>query len=164
MTTTFSPLDQALQFTEQMIQRKLLEQKHYSNQENAEYLVLLEWIAFIKADVRTYAIGAESQIQDLWNKIRQEDIVVDFVLSMTHELFWRLGLPQWISLKEMLVHSLTLWSERGVMDESLLTRLPTTDMKTLIDHNPWLIIIYLMGLLPDPSIRIYGERYGRNTS
>jgi len=100
---------------------------------------------------RVYALKTEQHISSIWEEIRYSSQLTDFVLNLTCQFKTIIGVDKFNNLIEILSKSYAkdaISPGSSVMDTDTNSRLPTSsDIKTNLESNSWLIIIYLIPFL-----------------
>lgn len=128
-----------------------------------------ELLVYLRRKVRFWAMASETQWQDLWDYIRDDEDLLDFVLNTTSTLRMRLetrpGLRDgsggdWGALISSIVLAYGEWTGSGdrparsvmthvVIDQETQLRLATTQkLRDYLTHNPWTLTLVVMSMLP----------------
>lgn len=118
---------------------------------------VIEFLLYIKLDMRLYMVSTSTHVEDVWSIVRKDEALVDFVMGLTSELTLMVeGMPDipngdWHRLTGAIANA---YSRRGTrentaMDVDTFDRLPDTkDLQGLIGTNPWLATIFLLEMAP----------------
>lgn len=157
------------------VQRRLRELTEVSNDRSEDpasepNLRTLRFIYTIKSDVRLHSLNNTTDIGDLWDMIRSDEILFDFVMGLTSELAMKLsldyiddslnGIEQ---LKQVLAKSYGICRSTmpnrsnaqvsaSSMDKDTRERLSEPGfLESAMDHDPWLMTIFMLQTLDIPQ-------------
>lgn len=132
---------------------------------------LIEFLLYLKMDMRLYVVSTQTHIEDIWSTIRDDEAILDFVMASTSELR--------LAFEEVIEHPSNNWSilinaianaygttgnRPGAMDEDTYQRLPERDsLHQGLRENPWLVTLYLLEHidLPIEAGEIMEKKTGR---
>lgn len=117
--------------------------------------LIMMFIIHIKHDVRLYMFSHLSFLQELWERIRSEEVFTDFLLSTTVELNAALSHQKFDMVVQELSHSFGCFSadnrttrlqeEFLAMDKDTYERLPSQgEFNNFLKNNPWLVTVILL--------------------
>lgn len=99
------------------------------------------------AEMRLYLHSSQEQVSLLWDKIREDEDVFDFVVKSTLELSMRCDM---IALTRTVSASYcSLRQVHSAVDDDVLNELPATDSyDKILKANPWLVFLILLETTP----------------
>ncbi len=152
--------------------RRLKEQQIADTaRENPVLPRLIEFLLYLKMDMRLYVVSTQTHIEDIWSTVRDDEVILDFVMASTSELR--------LAFEEVVEHPNNNWgtlvsaiaaaygkvsNQPGAMDEDTHQRLPDSDSLCQgLKENPWLVTLYLLEHidLPIETGEIMKEKKGR---
>lgn len=148
MTTTTNPLNlndlYRFDAIQALLLRTVLEKaQQFPVQECKDFLILMK-------STRWYAISSDSEFASIWDKIRNDQFVTDFVLDTTidFELQLRVNdLPTLEQLGEQVGQSIDQLKQsnpNNKVDLDFSQRKPQEGMAVVMKANPWLTVCYFM--------------------
>lgn len=109
-------------------------------------LTVIRFLLTMQNDYRFHMLINVVQVEDLWETIRKNEVITDFVMDLTHELVFGLGFAKHSTLSGDTATALTCCACDGsVIDADLFNRL--SSQLTLLDYfntNPWLLTLALL--------------------
>lgn len=158
MTTVLS-IEPIRELAHEILERKINEAKIKGILiQSKNYSSIQELILYLKYDVRFYVLSSDIQIGELWDYVRSDEAKLDFVMEYYTELVFRLKDVDYHYLETQLIKSYTQYTLKGEMDEDTYHRLPSRkELEQWIKANPWLIVLYLIALLPMSEGVINGD-------
>lgn len=118
-------------------------------------LQVVTFLFFIQNDIRLNQLATEPQLRDLWDHIREEEALVDYVHGCTQQLRFQLGKGEWDSLVVRLADAFTvhyeatiMLKEEDVIAEDLMERMVSNEnLSAYMVAYPWLVLILLIDFL-----------------
>lgn len=126
--------------------------RYQSMLDDAQKLKVVEFLFFIQNDIRLNQIASSTQVEEIWENIRDNEVITDFLLLVTQDLAFHLDESDWNLLNEKLARAYSIVFETSAVLENPIgdeTLERMTDKKNLLDHlevYPWLKSIMLMDL------------------
>jgi hypothetical protein len=112
---------------------------------------LSEALFTIRHGWRWYNLTNDAQVELQWAKIRDDELLLDYVLTGTcrfmamvheHDAAWK-------QLAQQVVISLSWVSADKFIDQAIKERAPKSEWSNAIwEQTPWLLFLYLNSLLP----------------
>lgn len=141
-TTNQELFNRARTLAETVISRRLKEIL-----DGDQLLKILRMLITIRRDKRFYTITDSTDLENIWNYVRADDIVLDFIMESFIE--WRLRYTQVDSDWSNLVSTISVAyggskeTRRG-MDSALVERLPSiNDVVTLLQGSQWIVFLFV---------------------
>lgn len=127
------------------------------------HLRILQFIYTVKNDIRLHSFNNVVDLQELWDMIRSDEQVFDFVMGLTSELALRLAgnvaedpLEDFGHLKNAIVKSYSLYhdqrrprgsqsSAESVIDKDTRERLTSSSfLQGAMEQDSWLTVIFML--------------------
>jgi hypothetical protein len=126
---------------------------------------VVEFLFFLQNDIRLNQLATPTQIEELWEHIREKEALVDFVHGGSQQMRFILGDEEWKSLIDRLADSFTIHYESSItlpedqtIGEDLLERMASKpNFTTYMTNYPWLVLVLLIDLL-DLDVVLAGQR------
>jgi hypothetical protein len=126
---------------------------------------VVEFLFFLQNDIRLNQLATETQIEELWEHIRDKEALVDFVHGGSQQMRFILGDEEWSALVARLADAFTVnyeasieLSEEQTIGEDLLERMVSKpNLTVFLTHYPWLVLVLLIDLL-DLDVVLAGQR------
>jgi hypothetical protein len=126
---------------------------------------VVEFLFFLQNDIRLNQLATATQIQELWEHIRDKEVLVDFIHGGAQQMRFILGSEAWTSLIEDLSDAFTVHYEASIelteeetIGEDLLERMASkANLKLFMTYYPWLVLVLLVDFL-DLNVVLAGLR------
>lgn len=123
--------------------------------DDAGKIEVVEFLFFLQNDIRLNQLATTTQVEELWEKIREKEVLVDFVHGGSQQMRFILGPGGWSDLVERLVDAFTIHyesslegAEEETIGEDLMERMVSKDNLTLyVTTYPWLVLVLLVDFL-----------------
>lgn len=123
--------------------------------DDAGKIEVVEFLFFLQNDIRLNQLATTTQVEELWEKIREKEVLVDFVHGGSQQMRFILGPGGWDDLVERLVDAFTIHyesslegAEEETIGEDLMERMVSKDNLTLyVTTYPWLVLVLLVDFL-----------------
>ncbi|MNE57401.1 hypothetical protein D3C80_1523640 [compost metagenome] len=108
---------------------------------------------FLQSDIRLNQLASETQINDLWESIREVEAQIDFVHGASQELRFMLGREGWASMVDRLADAYSVNYEAAIEPEvpigdDLLERMGSEAfLKEQLALYPWLVVMMMVDFL-----------------
>lgn len=142
-------LNNSLVYISEIVNRKMQSCAYAHTGENVDEKIATvgEFLIHVHFDIRLYAICTEPQIMEIWNFIRGDEVVFDFLMEVTAEFIATLSESQITYLVERISAGYGSSDEKCIMDDATKERLPTSKfLKGVLTNNNWLVCIYLLNI------------------
>jgi hypothetical protein len=127
---------------------------YFPDTERRAEMVLL--LMQLTSSIREYAITTRDDVQPIWDKLREQQTLLDLVFYITGELFLVTGL----SAEELIdpivksIHacvprsdttSALMYSDSSTLDESFVESLgQASELRDVLQANPWLLMLFIL--------------------
>ena len=130
-----------------IVQRRLKEAKLFNLANGPLVNDLYEFIIYCKVDIRLYALTSEVYLEEIWNKIRENEDILDFVMGIKTELHFLMGEEDYVTFITRLARAYAHNSEQSVMDDDTFQRLPVKEeFVAMLKDNDWVIPVFLLSM------------------
>jgi hypothetical protein len=122
-------------------------------EEAVRLMSVVEFLIYLKLDMRLYVVSTFTHIEDIWSVIRNDEVILDFVLGLTAELRALYESVEehpnndWKRLVDALAdaYGRVGHADKSAMDADTFDRLPEgSDLKEGLNHNAWLVTLFLL--------------------
>lgn len=126
---------------------------------------VVEFLFFLQNDIRLNQLATPAQVRDLWESIREKEVLVDFVHGASQQMRFITGTDSWDKLIEKLADAYTIHYEHSidvpeeeVIGEDLMERMVSkTNLAEYLKAYPWLVLVLLVDFI-DLNIVLGGMR------
>lgn len=125
-----------------------------TSEEAVRLMAVVEFLLYLKLDMRLYVVSTFTHIEDIWSVIRNDEVILDFVLGLTAELRAAFEgvmdehpINDWQRVIQSIAHAYGRVGqvEKSAMDPDTFDRLPiSSDLKEGLGHNAWLVTLFLL--------------------
>lgn len=116
--------------------------------DHTDFMELIKLIAYIQNDIRFHLLTSDSQIDDLWDEIRENTFNVDFLLNLTSEFKFHLPEHMFDRVSTKIASAYSINYGSSSIDDDLLERLVSEDvMHKHAATNAWFVSVMLISFL-----------------
>jgi hypothetical protein len=112
--------------------------------DDKQKLQVVEFLFFVQNDVRLNQVASDTQVAALWEHIRDEEVLTDFLFLVTQDLAFHVDDEQWADIVERLsraysiVYEASIEIDAPIGDETLERMSSKENLKKFISLYPWL--------------------------
>lgn len=116
-------------------------------------LKIVELLLFLQSDIRMNQLATVTQIQELWELIREHECKVDFIHGASQELRFALGREGWATMVTRLADAYSVNYEASLepdnaVAEDLLERMGSEPFfQEQLTLYPWLVVLMIVDFL-----------------
>lgn len=114
------------------------------DKDNDDIKELLRFIIRIKQNVNFYLLNDPIDAQEIWENIRENSTVTNFVFNMHNELILSLGFDEFNKMIVDIAQAYSIQSTQdSIIDDYVQLKMPVkADILNLLSNNTWLVPLY----------------------
>lgn len=131
--------------------------------DDGDKLKIVELLFFLQSDIRLNQLASATQIQELWESLREEEVKVDFVHGASQELRFMLGQAGWSAMVTRLADAYSVNYEAAIEPETpigddMLERMASAAfLQEQLSLYPWLVVMLMVDFL-NLDVVLSGQR------
>ncbi len=131
----------------------IVRRRYESMLDDKQKLQVVEFLFFVQNDVRLNQIASDTQLEALWERIRDEETLTDFLFLVSQDLAFHTDDTAWGTIRERLARAYTIVYEASIeldtpLGDETLERMASLDtIKNFLAAYPWLKAIFLIDLM-----------------
>lgn len=131
----------------------IIRRRYESMLDEGQKLEVVEFLFFIQNDVRLNQIASREQVEAVWGKVRDEEVLTDFLFLIIQDLAFHLDEAKWEDTIERLARAYTIVYESSIEeetpigDETLERMGAKKTIQGFLKLYPWLMAMVLIDMV-----------------